>query len=372
MANTYEIVVGFGEHLRANEVLADPDSLSLFLRGMELVGIDTRAKVYEVARVTLVKRVEDLAKFDRAFAKFFDGGIFDDDSLFSEPQVHETLFIDIASDEEDQSDETQDIPEDENHVTLRFSAKEILSNKDFAKCTRVELVQLYAMMSMMRFSGSKQRSRRMIRDRRGGLLDLKGTVSKAISRYGEPIERVYKTNGKRFRRIVFILDISGSMDPYARALLRFVHASVLARSRIEVFTFSTRLTRITRELTWREPDQALNDVSKRVADFSGGTRLGETIGEFNNNYGVRGMARGANVVILSDGWDRGDPDHLGLEMARLHRVARKVIWVNPLKAHEGYAPLARGMAAALPYVDVFVEGHSLNALANLVRVLDAP
>jgi uncharacterized protein with von Willebrand factor type A (vWA) domain len=159
------------------------------------------------------------------------------------------------------------------------------------------------------------------------------------------------------------------MEPYARALLRFMHAAVVGRQRVEAFTFGTRLTRLTKELNSRDPDKALTRAAAQVPDWSGGTRLGESLRRFNATWGVRGMARGAIVVVLSDGWDRGDPEVLAEQMQRLQRVAFRVVWVNPLKVTPGYAPLARGMAAALPYVDDFVEGHSLQALEQLTRVI---
>jgi len=154
-------------------------------------------------------------------------------------------------------------------------------------------------------------------------------------------------------------------------LLRFAHVAVSSRGagRVEAFTLGTRLTRLTRELSERDPDAALAAAGRTVADWSGGTRLGEGLHQFNDRWGVRGMARGAVVVILSDGWDRGDPDALAEQMGRLSRIAHRVVWVNPLKATPGYAPLARGMAAALPYVDEFVEGHSLGALEHLAQVV---
>jgi uncharacterized protein with von Willebrand factor type A (vWA) domain len=161
------------------------------------------------------------------------------------------------------------------------------------------------------------------------------------------------------------------MEPYARALVRFVQAAVAGRTRVEAFTIATRLTRITRELTTRDPDEALTRAGRSVADWSGGTRLGEAMQTFNDRWGVRGMARGAVVVILSDGWDRGDPELLGAEMERLHRGAHRVVWVNPLKATPGYAPLAAGMAAALPHVDELVTGHNLESLEALVEVIRA-
>jgi hypothetical protein len=159
------------------------------------------------------------------------------------------------------------------------------------------------------------------------------------------------------------------MEPYTRALLRFVHAAVAGRSKVQPFALGTRLTRLTRDLSTRDPDAALRAAARRVPDWSGGTRLGEGLREFNDRWGVRGMARGAIVVLLSDGWDRGDPDVLAREMARLGRVAHRVVWVNPLKASPGYAPLTRGMVAALPHVDRFIEGHSLRSLESLAEVV---
>jgi uncharacterized protein with von Willebrand factor type A (vWA) domain len=162
------------------------------------------------------------------------------------------------------------------------------------------------------------------------------------------------------------------MEPYARALLQFLHVAVAGRTRVEAFALGTRLTRLTRELSTRDPDAALRAASDRVVDWSGGTRLGEGLRTFNDRWGVRGMARGAVVVVLSDGWDRGDPELLAGEMARLARVAHRIVWVNPLKATPEYAPLARGMAAALPHVDDFVSGHSVHALEELVQVISKP
>lgn len=159
------------------------------------------------------------------------------------------------------------------------------------------------------------------------------------------------------------------MEPYARALIRFAHAAVAGRQRVEVFAVGTRLTRITRELARKDIDEAIDRAADAVTDWSGGTRLGEGLRRFNRDWGQRGMARGAIVVILSDGWDRGNPEALGEQMQRLQRLTHRLVWVNPLKVTPGYAPLARGMAAALPFVDEFVEGHSLNALEELASII---
>jgi uncharacterized protein with von Willebrand factor type A (vWA) domain len=199
-------------------------------------------------------------------------------------------------------------------------------------------------------------------------------VRAALRTGGEPIRRSWVAPTPRPRNVVILCDISGSMEPYAAALMRFVHAAVAGggsgrSSRVEAFALGTRLTRLTRQLTWRDPDQALAAAARAVLDWSGGTRLGEGLRAFNDGWGIRGMARGALVVILSDGWDRGAPELLAEQMGRLHRVAHRIVWVNPLKSSAGYAPLARGMAAALPFVDDFVEGHSLAALESLAEVI---
>ena len=228
-------------------------------------------------------------------------------------------------------------------------------------------------MSRFRLVGSPRRSLRLTPSTtRTARPDLRRTVRAAMRSGGEPMRRHHLRPGTRHRRLVLLLDVSGSMEPYARALIRFVHAAVAGRQKVEAFALGTRLTRLTRELSSRDPDEALRRSAQRVSDYGGGTRLGEGLQVFNDEWGQRGMARGAVVVVLSDGWDRGDPELLGEQMQRLHRVAHKVIWVNPLKVTPGYAPLARGMAAALPHVDAFVEGHSIDAIEQLADEIATP
>ena len=254
---------------------------------------------------------------------------------------------------------------------MRFSGVETLREKDFADYSDDEMRQAQQFMETLRVAGTPRPSLRTVPTRfRGRRPDMRRTVRASLAAAGEPMRRHWTTHGTKPRRIVFLLDVSGSMEPYARALVRFVHAGVAGRQRVEAFTLGTRLTRVTRELSSKDPDRALRATGEQVHDWSGGTRLGETMRLFNDQWGVRGMARGAIVVILSDGWDRGDPEVLAEQMARLQRVAFRVVWVNPLKVTPGYAPLARGMAAALPFVDNFVEGHSLDALEHLTRVIN--
>jgi uncharacterized protein with von Willebrand factor type A (vWA) domain len=257
-------------------------------------------------------------------------------------------------------------------LTVRWSPAEVLRHRDFAAYTRAEFQEARRLMSDVRLAGALRRSQRLrptTRRRPGSPPDLRRTVRSSLRAGGEPVSRWYLAPARRPRRVVLLCDVSGSMEPYARALLRFLHAAVVGRGRIEAFALGTRLTRITRELSSRDPDAALSAAGRRVPDWSGGTRLGDGLREFNDGWGQRGMARGAVVVILSDGWDRGDPDLLAEQMARLHRLAYRVVWVNPLKASPGFAPLARGMTAALPHVDEFVEGHSLASLEALADVI---
>ena len=285
-----------------------------------------------------------------------------------------TITLAVDSDEDDDGDDPESAPpNDDPTVELRFSLTEVLRHKDFAAYDDVELAEAHRLMTRLRLTGSPRRSLRMRPTaRRTPRPDIRRTVRAALRTEGEPIERHFRRPATRHRRLVLLLDVSGSMEPYARALLRFVQAAVAGRRRVEAFALGTRLTRITRELGSRDPDEALGRAAERVVDWSGGTRLGAGLHRFNEDWGVRGMARGAVVVILSDGWDRGDPAELAEAMQRLRRVAHRIVWVNPLKVTPGYAPLARGMAAALPYVDRFVEGHSIDAMEHLADILDEP
>jgi len=368
------VAVAFVRSLRAAGLRIPVGSAITYLRALGEVGIVTRSATYWAGRATLVHRPEDIGRYDEVFRAFWSP-----DAPAPVVVEEETVEIAIAFDDEDDTadddgdDEGDDAePFDGPLLQVRFSATETLRHKDFARCSAAELDEARRLMAELRLSGATRSSRRWRPAHRSGdPLDLRRTVRHALRSGGEPIRRVHRTHGERHRRLVLLLDVSGSMEAYSRALLRFVHAAIVGRTKVEAFALGTRLTRLTRELQSRDPDAALSRAADAVVDFSGGTRLGETIGAFNDTWGVRGMARGAVVVILSDGWDRGSPELLGAQMARLHRVAYRVVWVNPLKASEGYAPLARGMAAALPHVDAFIEGHSLASLEELARVVSA-
>ena len=248
------------------------------------------------------------------------------------------------------------------------SEQEVLRHRDIARLTGPERDELRRMLALLRGPAPTRVSRRQ-RPAGRGRLDQRRTVRAMLERGGEPARLRHTQRSRRPRRLVLLVDVSGSMAPYADALLRFAHAAARRRPGTEVFTLGTRLTRVTRELADRSPDGALAAVSAAVADWSGGTRLGADLKDFLDRYGQRGVARGAVVVVASDGWERGDTAQLAEQMARLHRLAWRVVWVNPHKGRIGYEPLTAGMAAALPHVDDFVAGHSFAAYEELSILL---
>ena len=369
LSPAHKMAVAFARILRGAGIDVPLDSVIVFVGALSKIGLENRDDVYWAAYATLIRRHEDTTIFDRAFAVFWDQLIAVDMASYEQQTESVTLLID--SEQEDNDDSNADaLEEDENTLALRFSSVETLREKDFAVYTDTELREAEQFMSSLKLAGPPKRSLRLQKtNRKGSRHDIRRTMRAVLQNDGEPIERYWREPSTKLRRLVVLLDISGSMEPYARALLRFMHAAVVGRQRVEAFTLGTRLTRITRELANRNPDRALARTSAQVSDWSGGTRLGECLQNFNDNWGVGSLARGSIFVILSDGWDRGEPQVLAEQMLRLQRVAYRVIWVNPLKVSPGYAPLARGMAAAMPFIDDFVEGHSLEALRELTAVI---
>ncbi len=364
------IVTGFVRVLRAQGLSISTGMAILFAEALALVGLESRTRVYWAGRAALVRRGEDIAAYDRAFAAYWQDR---PDQVDAAP-VPEPEVLTLALDDGDDGGESPEGDRPAGDVlAVRFSPTEILRHQDMSALTAAEWAEAQRLISALGIAAELQMSRRTRPSRRRGRghPDLRGTLRRNMRTGGVPVRRAWRSPVRRPRRLVLLLDVSGSMEPYARGLARFAHAAVGSRrsGRVEVFTMGTRLTRITRELSRRDPDAALASAAESVADWSGGTRLGTSLQEFNDRWGVRGLARGAVVVICSDGWDRGDPAVIGEEMARLARVARRVVWVNPLKASPGYAPLARGMAAALPFVDQFVEGHAISSLERLAEII---
>ena len=360
------LAAAFARALRGAGLSVPTDSVATFIAALGCTGFGTRDGTYWTGRTVLVRRVEDVATYDRTFAEFWEGCARSDDAADAPAET-----ASLAMDDGDAGADPGDTPgSNGTTITLRWSPVESLRNKDFAACTADELRDAARAIASLRVHGSVRRSRRLHPVRgRGTHHDPRATLRASLRTRGEPLRLHRRARTDAPRRLVLLLDVSGSMETYARAMLRFAQAAVAGQRRVEAFAFSTRLTRLTRDLAGRDADRAISRASRAVPDWSSGTRLGGCLREFNDRWGTRGMARGADVVILSDGWDRGDPAELAREMGRLGRVTHRTIWVNPLKSTPGYAPLARGMAAALPHVDEFVEGHSLGSLERLATVL---
>jgi hypothetical protein len=355
--------------LRAAGLSIPTGSTVVFAQALAAVGVDLPDRVYWAGRTCLVRKIEDVPVFDEVFVSYFGGGPTGVATRRLPPRPVEVQ-LDLGAD--DESADVADEPSGAEPRAVRWSAVEVLRHKDLAACSPDELEEAHRLMSALRVQVATRRSRRRRWDGDGrGRLDARRTIRGAMRTGGEVLRPAVTRPSTRPRRLVLLLDVSGSMEPYARGLARFAHAAVASRRRgqVEAFALGTRVTRITRELATHDPDRALRQAGDAVADWAGGTRLGEGLRRFNDRWGVRGLGRGAVVVILSDGWDRGDPAVLGAELARLRRVAHRLVWVNPLKASPGYAPLARGMAAALPHVDEFVEGHSVASLEALAEVV---
>ena len=360
-----ERVTGLIEWLRIAGLSVPISSMLMFTDALTRLDGDLHS-IYWAGRSTLAHSPADIDIYDLTFRQWILGSGFATAPLQSVETL--TLTIDDEEIEGDRPDES-DLDEGEEMV-VRFSRTEVLRDRDFAELDADERDEVDRLLAQLRLVGETRRSRRRRPSRRAdGRPDLRRTIRESLRTGGEPLARPSMVRARVPRRVVLLADISGSMETYSRALVRFAHAAVSARANVEVFTLGTRLTRLTRELDTHDPDLALARAAEAVPDWSGGTRLGEGLRRFNDRWGTKGLARGAIIVILSDGWDRGDPADLAEQMARLRRVAHRIVWVNPLKASPGYAPLAKGMAAALPFVDEFVEGHSLDALDELSRIV---
>jgi uncharacterized protein with von Willebrand factor type A (vWA) domain len=354
--------VGVGDLLGAHRALAAVDA-------------SERRESYFALRAVLCSRQEDLKVFDAAFYEVFGGAggvppqqpdVLDDVAKMVLPRV-------TVPPEGPRRSQEPVIEEDV--VPAAWSDVELIQEKDFAEYTDAERMAARRLLVRLAAQGPKRPSRRMRTARRhgprpsGGRPDLQRTLRAALRHGGEPVERRWREPSERPRPLVLVCDVSGSMEPYARMLLTYMQACVAARRRVEAFAFGTRLTRVTGELRGRDPDAALERTARAVTDWSGGTRIGESLATLNREHGGL-VGRGAIVVILSDGWDRGEPQRLASEMERLSRCAHRVVWLNPLKAAPGYEPLTRGMVAALPHVDEFFTGNSLASLGHLASLME--
>ena len=251
------------------------------------------------------------------------------------------------------------------------SDEELLRSKSFDALEPHELAELYRLMSRLELATPLRLTRRYEKGRRGERVDLRRTLRTSLRTGGDPIRLARRRRRIARRRLVLLCDISGSMEPYARAYLQFLTCAAGSGPNAEAFVFATRLTRLTRALSSRNPERAIQAAAAAAPDWSSGTRIGEALQAFNDRHGRRGMARGAVVVILSDGWERGDPKLVGRELERLARLAHRIVWVNPRVAADAFSVQSRGMVAALPHCDALVSGHSFEALAEVVDAIGA-
>jgi len=353
------VLVGFARTLRAVGVPVTTDRLQSMVGALDQLDVTRAEDVYWAGRLTLCAGPDDLRRYDRAFAAYFHG-----DRPTAPLVPVKAVAAGLARPPADGGGDG----EPHTAAVLSASDREVLRQHDVSRLTRAERDEVNRLLARLDPVGPPRRSRRFAPARRGRI-DAGRTLRQLLRGGGEPARLLRRAHRSRPRRLVLLIDVSGSMTPYADALLRFAHVACRRRTGTEVFTIGTRLTRISPALGSRDADLALAAAAKVVPDWSGGTRLGELMRAFLDRWGQRGMARGAVVVVASDGWERGDPRVLAEQMARLRRLAHRVVWVNPHRGKAGFAPLTAGMAAALPHVDDFVAGHSLAAYEELAAVL---
>jgi uncharacterized protein with von Willebrand factor type A (vWA) domain len=373
------VAAAFGRRLRAAGVPVTPERAASFARGLDLVRPDRRSQLYWTARAAFVSAHDQLPAFDAVFAAVFEGLVDPGDSrgqagappaVAGEPSPRAPgtaartgepagggVVPRLAAVGDGRDDGTP------REVPLALaSAAERLSEKRFADLEPHELAAMRRLMARLELATPLRRTRRRRRGRRGEHVDLRRTVRGSIATGGDPVRLARRRRRERPRRLVLLCDISGSMEPYARAYLQFLESAAGGGAHAEAFVFATRLTRLTRPLRAGSPEAAIRRAAATAPDWSSGTRIGAALRAFNDGWGRRGLARGAVVVILSDGWERDDPALVAREMERLGRLAHRIVWVNPRAAAPGFAPLTGGMAAALPHCDALLSGHSLAAL----------
>jgi uncharacterized protein with von Willebrand factor type A (vWA) domain len=381
-------LIEFGRDLRAHGLPVGTGRILTFVRAVSALGLTDRDAVYWAGRVSLIARREDIETFDDAFGAWWarlgaraelrielnlptSGAEAHPQEFELPPDLEVTLgqtaaeWHHLGEDDEDEDDD------EEAAIRIVASSAEVLRQKAFGDLSEEERIRVAALIRRLAVSVPVERTRRTRASSKGASFDLRRTLRRSLRTQGEPFDRAWRARTTRRRPLVLILDVSGSMSPYARALLQFAFAAMAAGRHVETFCFGTRLTRVTRTLRTKDPDRALSEIGRQVQDWEGGTRIGESLKTLLDGWSQRAALRGAVVVLCSDGLERGDPEVLSTQMARLRRLAYRLVWVNPLKGSPRYEPLARGMAAALPNVDVFLSGHNLESLEQLGRVLGA-
>jgi uncharacterized protein with von Willebrand factor type A (vWA) domain len=353
-------------HMRAGGAVGGVGELLAAHRALAAVDASSPADAYYALRAALCSSHADFALFAEAFAATFPRPEAGEDPFEPLGRIERAALPRVGVPAQVRGPAEAD----PTPVPAAYSEEELLREKDFAEYSDAErALARFLLARLARRSPQRISRRTRPTRRRRDIHDLRATVRVSLRHGGELLERRYREPAQRPRRLVLVCDVSGSMTPYARMLLQYMQASVSARARVEGFVFGTRLTRVTRELAGRDPDRALARAADHVSDWSGGTRIGAALAELNREHGRR-IGRGAIVVVLSDGWDRGDPDVLAEEMARLRRCAHRVLWLNPLAADPRYEPLTRGMQAALPHVDHLLPGNSIASLEALALLME--
>jgi hypothetical protein len=365
-------LLAFGYLLREMGVAVSPGQMLVLIDALDYVSITRREDFRAAARATLVLRREDLALFDMAFEFFWRkaAGASPESELMmmAIPQVRiprRQLRLPARRPEDAEAERPPDDQKEELDIQLTYSRSEALRSKDFGQFSWEEVQACKELIRRMRWRIADRPNRRRRPDRGGRTLDMRRTLRQNMRYGGEPITLAWRETQREPRPLVVICDISGSMERYSRILLQFVHAISRSVGDVESFVFGTRLTRITRQLRHKDIDDSIDAVTKHVRDWSGGTRIGDAVREFNYRWGRRVLGRGPVVLLISDGWDRGDPATLRHEMDRLQRSCHRLIWLNPLLGSPGYEPLTLGMQAALPFVDDFLPVHNLVSLEQL-------
>lgn len=366
----------FGRLLRRAGIDVQPGRLLDLVAALRHVDLSAQDEVYHTCRALLVHRREQFSVFDSVFAAFWREHRLRETGSVAPPEasprgaaaIEEVLLMDALGTDANAEDGDGNPPPAERSVKT-WSDRGGLGDKDFAMLTAAEIAEARSALSRLSWNPGERRTRRWERGR-GARIDMRRAIADSLRTGGDVITLPRRRRRVRPRPLVVLCDVSGSMERYSRMLLHFAHALMLRHQRVEAFLFSTRLTRVTRQLRVRRPDEALAAVGQSVGDWSGGTRIGAAVKEFHQRWGRRALSGGPVVLLISDGWDRGDPEELRAQIARLQRRSHRLIWLSPLVGTPNYAPLTRGLQAALPFVDDFLPSRTLTNLADLAEHLN--
>ena len=376
-------IVYFARALRKAGMRVGPASVKDAIEAVLAAGIGNRDDFYWTLHAVLVSRHEDHATFDEAFRLFWKSReliekmlamfspVAPDNREKQKPRAAESRVADAMFEGHQKNQKPQEIPEVEVDARFTFSGNEVLRGKDFAQMSAAEIADAKRAIAELRLPFDMVRTRRFRPDPHGRRADPRAMMRSALRTGGELILPKFRSPREMHPPLVVLADISGSMSQYTRIFLHFLHALAEKRRRVHTFVFGTRLTNLTRQMRHRDPDEALENCSSAVKDWSGGTRIGDTLSEFNRLWSRRVLGQGAVVLLITDGLERDDVAGLAEEMERLRKSCRRLIWLNPLLRFDGFEARARGVRAMLPYVDEFRPVHNLNALSDLVASLGA-